>query len=619
MQQNADTRQEAWRDRATTARGLTWQDRLGAFRSLGRLFVLLWHTNPALTLATIALRICRGGLPLLALWIPKLILDAIVFYLAHRPTSNVKILYLLALELGVAVTNDVMTRLNTLCDSLLADQFTNRIRRDVIQHAATLDLAAFENPSFYDSLERVRNQGGSRMEVIAALLNLAQNLVSLAVLSFGLVVFSPWLLILLAAGLIPPFLGESRFTTLTYSSLFRWTPYRRLLEYLCYLGASGENAKEIKLFGLGSHLAEAYESVSKEIYEDHKSIAVKRASFGSVLSVLCTLSYYSAYLMILLKTLAGLISIGTFAFLTASFTRSRFYIERIMSGFAEISDQAIYLRDLFSFFNTQPIIRSVPKARLVPRPPQLGFEFRHVSFTYPGSNHPTLHDITFRLAPHGTLALVGENGAGKTTLVKLLLRLYDPTEGEILLDGINLKEYDLDDFRNASAALFQDYTRYNMKVSDNIGFGDIDKRRDLGKLATAAKRAGATELIDRLPNRYEQMLGTFFEGGIPLSGGEWQKLALARAHMKDAHLMILDEPTASLDARAEYEVFNRFSELVRGRMLVLISHRFSTVRMADEILVLKEGVVRERGKHSELILLGQHYAELFELQASAYR
>lgn len=569
--------------------------------------------------ATIVLRLCRACLPLLLLWIPKLILDAIVLYVSHGIGSRSKILSLLAIELTLAILDDVLNRFNTLCGSLLADRFANRVGVELIEHASTLDLASFEDSLFYDTLERVRSQNRGRMALIDDFLSLMQNIGSLALLSIGLVVFSRWLIVLLAFALVPLCLGESRISSLAYSSLYRWTPYRRLLDYLCYLGASTDSAKEIKQFGLGHHLAEAYKTISTDIYEDNKRIVVKRAMVGSLISVVSTGSYYSAYAVILIRTLAGRLSLGTFAFLTGSFSRSRYYLDRITTQITDISEQAICLKDLFAFFDARPSIQSSPNAIIVPRPLTQGVEFRHVSFAYPSSERSVVRDISFTVAPGETLALVGENGAGKSTLVKLLLRLYDPTDGQILLDGIDLKKYELKDFQNSTAILFQDYMRYDMPVRDNIGFGNIRHLSDRVQIAAAAYKSGASELIGRLPNGYEQILGLRFEGGMALSGGEWQKLALARAHMADAQLMILDEPTATLDARSEHELFSRFVELATSRMLVLISHRFSSVRMADQILVLKDGMIVERGTHGDLIRLGQHYAEMFELQASGYR
>ena len=524
-----------------------------------------------------------------------------------------------AIELALAVLSDILGRANTLCDSLLGDRFTDLISVRLMRHATGLDLASFEDPVFYDKLERARRQSNGRLTLLASLLNMGQDTLTLISLSAGLVVFSPWLMVLLIAAVIPSFLGETHFTKLAYSVHFRWTPQRRMLDYLRYLGASAQSAKEVKIFGLGRYLAEQYLHLSDGIFNENKKIAIKRATIGSALNLISTGGYYGAYVVVLVKALAGGISIGTFTFLTGAFARSRGYIERILSGFNDISEQAIFLKDLFEFFAMEPTIRSLPGAIPAPRPIRQGFEFRDVNFNYTGSDRLVVQNINFRLYPGEKVALIGENGAGKTTLVKLLARLYDPTAGQILLDGVDLREYDVDDLRREIGVIFQDYMRYDMLVRENIGFGNIDSLADESRIQTAAQKSLAKNLIARFPNGYDQMVGRRFEGGVDLSGGEWQKLALARAYMRDAQLLILDEPTATLDARAEYEVFQRFSELTQGRTAVLISHRFSTVRMADRILVLAGGEIQEQGTHEQLLALGGRYAELFELQAAGYR
>jgi ATP-binding cassette subfamily B protein len=457
------------------------------------------------------------------------------------------------------------------------------------------------------------------MGLLASLLGLGQDFLSLVSLSAGLIVFSPWLMALLVAAVVPAFLGETHFTTLAYSVLFRKTPQRRLLDYLRLLGASTQSAKEVKIFGLGRYLSQRYHDISESIYEENKALAIRRAIAGSGLNVISTGGYYGAYAAVLLRYLAGGISVGTLTFLTGAFSRSRSYIERILSGFTDISDQAIFLKDLFEFFAMEPSIRSKPNALPGPRPIREGFEFRNVAFAYPGTDRLVVKNLSFRLQPQEKVALIGENGAGKTTVVKLLARLYDPTAGSILLDGVDLREYDVEELRREIGVIFQDYMRYDMLVRENIGFGQIENLDDRARVESAAVKSLTKKLVDRLPNGYDQMVGRRFEGGVDLSGGEWQKLALARAYMRDAQVLMLDEPTATLDARAEYEVFQRFADLTRGRMAVLISHRFSTVRMADRILVLAGGEIREQGTHKELLALGGRYAELFELQAAGYR
>jgi ATP-binding cassette subfamily B protein len=597
----------------------TWRTRLASLRNIRPLLGMVWDTSPSLVAVTTALRLVRALLPLAMLWVSKLILDGVVAWIKRGSGNAANLWKLVALELGLAVLSDLLGRANSLADSLLSDRFTNRISVRLIEHATKLDLASFEDPVFYDKLERARRQTTGRIGLLAAVLNVGQDTLSLISLSAGLIVFSPWLMVLLVAAVIPAFLGETHFTALAYSVLYRWTPQRRLLDYIRLLGASNQSAKEVKIFGLGDHLSERYREVSDRIYEDNKKVAVKRASVGFLLNLVSTGGYYGAYAVVLIRTLAGAISVGTFTFLTGAFSRSRMYIEKILQSFTDISDQALYLKDLFEFFEMQPAIGSTPHALPAPRPIRDGFEFRDVGFAYPGSSQMVVENINFRLDSQEKIALIGENGAGKTTLVKLLARLYDPTVGEILLDGIDLREYNVEDLRKEIGVIFQDYMRYELIAKENIGFGKIEDLADQARIEMAAHKSMAFQVIGKLPNGYDQMIGRRFDGGVDLSGGEWQKFALARAYMRDAQLLILDEPTATLDARAEYEVFRRFAELTKGRMAVLISHRFSTVRMADRILVLKDGRIREQGTHNQLVALGGQYAELFELQAAGYR
>jgi ATP-binding cassette subfamily B protein len=598
---------------------VSWRESLSGLRNLPPLLRMVWETSPPLVLTTLFLRLIRAVLPLALLWVPKLILDAVVNRISRGSADFRPIWNLLWLELALAVSSDVLARANTLCDSLLGDAFTNRVSVRMMEHASSLDLASFEDPVFYDKLEPARRQTTGRLGLLAALFNLGQDTVSLASLSMGLIVFSPWLMALLVAAVVPAFLGETHFTTLAYSILYRWTPERRRLDYLRMLGASVQSAKEVKVFGLGKHLAQQYNQISEEIYKENKTLAIRRAVVGSILNFFATGGYYGAYAVVLVKTITGILSVGTFTFLTGAFSRSRSSIERILAGFTDISEQAIYLRDLFDFFATRPTICSPIPAIPAPRAIRQGFQFRNVGFAYAGAQRMVVQNINFELHPNEKIALIGENVAGKTTLVKLLARLYDPTEGVILLDGVELRDYDVESLRREIGVIFQSYLRYDIYVFENIGFGKIESIHERSRIRLAAKKSLAHAVIEKLPQGYDQMVGRRFEGGVDLSGGEWQKMALARAYMRDAQVLILDEPTATLDARAEYEVFQRFSDLTRGRMAVFISHRFSTVRMADRILVLADGTIQEQGTHGELLSLGGRYAELFELQAAGYR
>jgi ATP-binding cassette subfamily B protein len=601
------------------AQKLTWRARLASLRNIRPLLRMVWETSPPLVVASTVFRLVRALLPLSMLWVSKLIIDGVVAWISRHSGNPLGIWKLVALELALAVASDVLGRANTLCDSLLGDRFTNRVSVRLMEHASRLDLASFEDPVFYDKLDRARRQTTGRMGLLAGILSIGQDAVTLVSLSTGLIVFSPWLMVLLAAAVIPSFLGETHFTSMAYSILYKRTPERRKLDYLRLLGASVQSAKEVKIFGLGAYLSNHYDEVSAEIFKENKALAMRRAFLGSALNVVSTGGYYGAYAAVLARTLAGAVSLGSFTFLTGAFNRSRAYIEKILSGFNDISEQAVFLKDLFDFFAMEPTIGAAPNAIPAPRPIRRGFEFRHVGFAYAGSDRMVVQNISFSLHPDEKIALIGENGAGKTTLVKLLARLYDPTEGQILLDGTDLRDYDVEDLRREIGVIFQDYMRYDLLVRENIGFGKVDSLGDQTRVESAAVKSLAKGVIDRLPNGYDQMVGRRFEGGVELSGGEWQKFALARAYMRDAQLLILDEPTATLDARAEYEVFQRFSELTRARMAVLISHRFSTVRMADRILVLADGSIQEQGTHEQLLGLGGRYAELFELQAAGYR
>jgi ATP-binding cassette subfamily B protein len=435
------------------------------------------------------------------------------------------------------------------------------------------------------------------------------------------------MLLLLVLAVLPSFLGETHFAALGYSLLFRWTPERRQLDYLRFVGASDKTAKEVQMFGLAPWLTERYRVLSQKFYDENKRLSIRRGIVSALLSILGTIGYYAAYVIILIRAVRGEITPGTLVFLSASFARGRDTIQGILLSASNVYEQALYLRDLFVFLEMRPTITSNPDARPVPNPMRDGFVFENVSFQYPGSDRLAIRDLNITLRPGERVALVGENGAGKTTITKLMARLYDPTTGRILLDGVDLREYELASLRHAIGVIFQDFVRYDMRFDENIGVGEIESVRDaLDKnngvpetIETAAKNSLAASLLPRFAHGYQQMLGRRFEEGVDLSGGEWQKIALARAYMRDAQVLILDEPTAALDARAEYEVFLRFSELVAGRMAILISHRFSTVRMADRIIVLQQGTVIEQGTHDELLATPGLYEELFRMQAAGYR
>jgi ATP-binding cassette subfamily B protein len=580
---------------------------------------MVWKTSPKLAVSTLLLRFIAALFPLATLWVSKLIIDLVVRTIRHQHVDHSMIWKLLILELVLAIAADTTGRFISLVDSLLGDRFTNHISIRLMEHANSLDLVSFEDPVFYDKMERARRQTTARLGMLGSLAGMAQQLITLVTMISAVVLFSPWLLLLLAAATIPVFFGETRFAMLNYSMLYRYTPERRELDYLRWLGASNESAKEVKIFGLGAYLVERSRRLFERFYAENKHLAIHRAVHGTFINVIPTGAYYGAYALILVKALAGALTVGDLTLMAGAFSRSRTIMENLVSGLAGVAEQALFIKDLFDFFQTSPTITSKPDALPAPRPIRSGFEFRNVSFAYPGSDQQVLTDVSFRFYPQERIALVGENGAGKTTLVKLLARLYDPSGGSILLDGVDLRDYDVDELRHEIGVIFQDYMRYDMLAAENIGFGRIDEMQNEERITGSAEKSLAAGVVARLPKNYQQMLGRRFEGGVDLSTGQWQKVALARAYMRDAQILILDEPTASLDARAEFEVYQRFVDLTNGKMAVLISHRFSTVRMADRIIVLEHGRIVEQGSHYQLVQLGGKYAELFELQAAGYR
>jgi ATP-binding cassette subfamily B protein len=606
-------------------------ERLGALRHLPALFRLVYAASPRLLAASLALRLVRASLPVAALYVAKLILDAIVAeharphpagldlaaWLSDPPRA--RIVGLVLLELGLAVLSDGLGRLSNLVDGIIADLYANAATLRLMRHAAELDLEQFEDSAQQDRLERARRQVTGRSSLLSGLFGQGQDLVTLVTFAIGLMAFAPWLILLLAAALVPAFLNELHFNRQGYRLAWTRTPERRQIDYLRYLGASVEAAKEVKLFGLNGYIAERYGALAEKLVADNRALAIRRAAWGGFFAGLGTLAYYAAYATIVWRTVAGQFSIGDLAFLAGSFLRLRGLMEGLLLGFSQIASQAQYLDDLFSFFAVKPAIRSPAEPLPFPMPVAEGIVFEDVGFRYAGSEAWAVRHLSFRLGAGEVLALVGENGAGKTTIVKLLTRLYDPTEGRILLDGHPLSAYDLDALRARIGVIFQDFVRFDFTAAENVAVGRIQARDDADRIAAAAGRSLADGVIGRLPLGYAQPLGKRFADGVDLSGGEWQKIALSRAYMREAEILVLDEPTAALDARAEFEVFQRFRDLALGRTVLLISHRFSTVRMADRILVLESGRVIESGTHAALQGQGGRYAELFELQAAGYR
>jgi ATP-binding cassette, subfamily B, bacterial len=595
----------------------TWQERIRALRHIPSLLTIVWESGPRVVCGGLSCRVIAALVPFAMLAVSKRILDAIQLHSAGRPLPD-SFWVLVGGEFALAALGAVLGRIVGYFDALLADQFTRYTSIRVMQHASRLDLASYEDPVFYDKLERARVQATDRVAMIQAMGLVIQQFISAVTLSIAVFWFAPWLLVLLILAVVPAFIGESHFAFLGYAQNIRQTPVKRQLDYLRMLGASKESAKELKLFALSDYLAGEYARLSGQIYDQNVRLARRRLWAGGLLSLVSTAGYYGAYAFVIYRTVTGAFSWGTLQLLAGAIAGASTNIQNVFATFSSIADQSLFLTDLVEFLQVGPRVQSKPGALPAPRPIRDGFRFEKVTFSYPETERRVLDELDLRIEPGERIALIGENGQGKTTLVKLLTRLYDPSAGRILLDGVDLREYSIEDLHSQIGVIFQDFMRYEMTARMNIGVGRMSAAHN-GAVQQAARKSLADQVVEKLPQGYEQLLGRRFGGGVDLSGGEWQKIALARAYLRDAQLLILDEPTASLDARSEYEVFQRFAELTAGKTALLISHRFSTVRMADRIVVLENGRVAEQGGHGELISRGGRYAQMFELQASGYR
>ncbi|MEO6638419.1 MAG: ABC transporter ATP-binding protein [Ginsengibacter sp.] len=601
---------------------LTLKQRLGALTNIPRFLKLVYQTNPWLTIFNAILRITMAVMPLAMLYVGKLIIDGIIHLLRNGNLTNESHAFLwklVVIEFVLVILLNAMNKVVNLFDTLLGDLFSNHTSLKIMAHAATLDLDQFEDSVFYDKLERARLQAAGRASLLTQVLTQLQDVITMSFLGAGLIFFNPWFAFILLFSTIPSFIGEYYFNSKTYSLARSQMARRRELEYISYLGASDQTAKEVRVFDLSDFFMNRYRSIFSKLYKDTSSLAKRRTAWGIGLTMLGTIGYYIAFIFIIKQVVAGLLTIGSLTFLLGSIRQLGSSLQSVIKRFSTVSQGALYLTDFFDFFTLKSRMTNPKNPRPFPNPIQHGFTFENVGFRYINTTRWANRNLNFTLHAGEKLALVGENGAGKTTLVKLLVRLYDPTEGRILLDGYDLREYNLTEVRAEMGIIFQDFLRYQMTTNENIAVGNIKELDNKELIIKSAKQSLASSIIERLPNKYDQMLGRHFAQGVELSGGEWQKVALARAYMRDAQLVILDEPTAALDARSEYEVFQRFAELTQDKTAMLISHRFSTVRMANRILVLDKGEILEIGSHEELLEKGGQYAELFQLQAMGYR
>ncbi|MCC7444346.1 MAG: ABC transporter ATP-binding protein [Saprospiraceae bacterium] len=593
-------------------------DSFKALKAVPRFFKEIYATSPVLFIINISARLLNSLSPVAILWLGKMIIDEILHQISVDNKDLGNLWMYIAIEFGIVIVSDLLGRVINLTDSLLGDQYSNKSSELIIRKSSELTITHLEDPEFYDKLERARNQTVRRVDLMTNVLSQFESLISMTTLIAGLIYFAPVLILILILSIIPSFINEAKFSSTRYSLARSWTSERRELDYLRFIGANNQTAREIKLFGLTDFIAERFRDLSNKYYQVTRNLALRQNVYGSLFNILGVLSYYGAYIYIVMKVIAGIITIGELTFLSGSFNRLRGNLQGFFSRFTRIGESALYLKDYFDFIDLQ-IEKS--NQNTIPMPDKIhkGFAINNLHFAYPGSSDEVLRGVCFEIKAGEKMAFVGQNGAGKTTLTKLFLRFYEPTEGEILLDGININRFDIDDYRQRFGVIFQDFFKYEFTLRENIAVGEISQLSNDTVIHEAAEKSLAVQVIDDMVNGIDQQLGRRFSNGQELSGGQWQKVALARAYMKDTDVMILDEPTSALDAQAEYDVFKRFIALTKGKTSIIISHRFSTVRMADRIIVLKDGQILESGTHEELMTTPKMYAELFKLQAAGYQ
>ena len=611
--------------RATTAKNM--RERLqkvgDSVANLRRAFGLVWGAHPP-SAATMAIcSLVGAALPVAQAWIGKLIVDTVVQSINAGTGAQAGLMaaapWLLA-ELALFVVQAANGQVRRFAEHVLHARINLGINSQIIRKALELDLTYFENAEYYDKLQNARREADWRsLQIVTGGFYLAQNMITLV--SFGalLLRFSPWLAVILFAATIPAFIAQNQYAELNFRVLSWRAPEARKLNYLEYLLTDYESVKEVKLFNLGEPLLKRYIDLSGKFLKEDQVIAAKRSWASLGWGLLATLSYYSAYAWIVWRAVGGEITLGDMTLYLGVSRSSQGMFEAIFYGLSELYENGLFMSNLFAYLSLQPKMVATTEPRPASPAIRQGIEFKNVSFKYEGHDEWTLRQVNLSIQPGEKIALVGMIGAGKTTLIKLLTRLYDPTEGQILLDGVDLRDYDLTNLRRRIGVIFQDFVRYHLAARENVGFGQIEALDDQPRIVGAAEKSGAHAVIEAMADKYETVLGRWFSHGRDLSGGEWQKIALARAFMRECDVLVLDEPTAALDAENELRVFQQFRELTAEKTAVLISHRFSTVRMADRIFVIEHGQIAEQGTHAELLASGKTYARLFTLQAESYR
>ena len=599
-----------------------WQKIRTSFTHTPQALRLVWQTNRVATVGLAFLTLAGALLPAAQAWVGKLIVDGVVASIqaGHDPDRFRTVFYYLIVELILFLLSTAFSHSRRLIQQLIQLQLANRIRAEIIRKALTLEMAFFEHPDFYDRLQNARREGGYKpVELVNDSFQIVQSMITMISFAALMLRFSPWLVVILLATSIPAFIAETRFSEQGFRLLTRRAPETRQINYLARLLTEDSAAKEIKLFNLGDRLLARYVTLFAKFFEEDKSLAIRRAAVGFSLGLIATMGFYGSYAWIVWRTVQGNISLGDMTLYLTIFRRGQSTFQSILSAVGNIYENNLFMANYFEFLDIKPQMRVAAPAKKLPVSLARGIEFRGVGFRYPDSEEWVLRDIDLSIRPGEKIALVGHNGAGKTTLIKLLSRLYDPTEGVILFDGIDIRDIDPLELRQRIGVIFQDFVRYHLPASENIGFGQIEAADQMDKIISSARKSGAHAMIENLPEGYQTMLGRWFHGGHELSLGQWQRIALARAFMRDAEILVLDEPTASLDAQTEYEIFRHFQELTEGKMAILISHRFSTVRMADRIVVIEGGRISESGSHQELLRREGIYAQLFSMQAEGYR